>query len=290
MDSVKVASYAKINLTLDVISKRSDGYHDLRSIMQSITLPEVVTLKKNSLGGITLECDTQGVPLDKRNIAYKCAQAFFEAAKITNSGLDIQIQKKIPIQAGLAGGSADGAAVLYGLNEMYSKPLSDDELINTAKNIGADIPFCLTGGTALAEGIGEKLTKLSPLPKCYLTIVKPEIGISTAQAYGAVDSKGMSKVPSTDKALPVISDLPKLAKALHNDFEAALSIEGLQLIKNELLSCDGCLGACMSGSGSACFAIFDDKARAEQCTSKMQEKYLFSATVEPAEAGVEIIS
>lgn len=288
MRYIKVAGYAKINLTLDVIGKRSDGYHDLKSIMQSVSLPEYVELMINDSDKISLRCDIKDVPTDERNIAVKCANAFYKAAKILCPGLEINIQKNIPIQAGLAGGSADGAAVLFGLNEIHLKPFTLDELMEIGARVGADIPFCLFGGTALAEGIGERLAKLSPIPKCSIVIVKPEIGVSTAMAYGAVDSVGMNTSPSTDRVIPILHDIKALGENLHNDFESALWLPELKKIKDELNSFEGCFGACMSGSGSAFIALFDNKIKAEMCAEIMQKKYLFATVAEPIDHGVTV--
>ena len=286
MSVIRVTANAKINLTLDVINKRSDGYHDLKSIMQSVSLPEFVTLTENDSGVITLECDKKGVPCDERNIAVKCANEFYGAADIPFTGLHINVRKNIPMQAGLAGGSADGAAVLFGLNVLYSKPLTESELLSLGLRVGADIPFCLTGGTCLAEGVGEKLTKLTPLPECFIVLVKPDIGVSTAQAYAAVDSAGMNAYPSTDEALLFAGDISKMSKKLHNDFEAALDMPSFRSVKEDILNCPGCLGACMSGSGSAFFGIFDSEEKAERCTSAMKKKYSFVQTVTPTTCGV----
>ena len=276
---------AKINLTLDITGKRSDSYHDLRSIMQSVSLVDTVTLEQNDSGAVTLSCSTEGVPCDERNIAVKCANVFYKETGIECKGLHIDIKKKIPMQAGLAGGSADGAAVLFGLNEMYDRPLTEEELILAGKQVGADIPFCLIGGTALAEGIGEKLTKLEKIPDCFFVIVKPDIGISTAQAYGAVDKAGFNGQPHTDNALCCLNDLAQLGKSLYNDFEQALRIEPIIELTGKLKDFPGCLGSCMSGSGSAVFAVFEDREDAEACHTAIQCKYPFAEVVRPTDRG-----
>lgn len=280
--TIRISAAAKINLTLDITGKRSDGYHDLRSIMQSVSIFDCVTLEENASGKLTLECNVQGVPCDERNIAAKCARAFYGETDIVFEGLHITIEKNIPMQAGLAGGSADGAAVLWGLNELYGSPLPKDRLTAAGAKVGADIPFCLTGGTVLCEGIGEILTKLPDITPCFFVIVKPDIGISTAEAYGAVDKAGMSFAPSTDKALEAIGDLDSLCKCLHNDFEQALAIPELNILTARLKGFEGCLGACMSGSGSAVFAVFSDSSSAEKCAAAMSEEYAFAQVAQPA--------
>ncbi len=279
-----VRAYAKINLTLDITGKRPDGYHDLSSIMQSVSIADIVTLRQTDTGAVTLSCSDPRVPCDERNIAVKCARAFYNAAGIDCGGLDIHIEKNIPMQAGMGGGSADGAAVLNGLNKMYGKPLAQSELIELAAGIGADIPFCLIGGTAWAQGIGEKLTRLPDIPECSIVVVKPDIGISTAQAYSAVDNAKVKFTPSTNAALENLGDITSLAKSLHNDFEQALEIPQLRALTDELSKYSGCLGACMSGSGSAVFAMFSDEAAAEKCAAALRGKYPFVTVARPVGA------
>ena len=279
--TITVRSAAKINLTLDITGKRPDGYHDLRSVMQTIDLCEIVTLLQNDSGNITISCDKAGIPCDDSNIAVKCARAFFKAAGINLTGLHIDIVKNIPVQAGLAGGSADGAAVLQGLNELYGFPLTKEILYKTGASVGADIPFCLMGGTALAEGIGEKLTPLPDIPDCFFVVVKPLVGISTAQAYGAVDRTDYKSSPSTDNMLAGLDDINLIAARLYNDFEEALDIPEIKALTDSLKMYDGCLGACMSGSGSAVFAIFDDENKASLCVNEMKKLYPFAVCVKP---------
>ena len=283
--SIKVKAAAKVNLTLYVTGKRADGYHDLNSIMQSVGLYEYVTLTANDSGAVTISCDKDGIPCDDRNIAVKCAYRFFEKAGVTDSGLHIDIQKNIPVQAGLAGGSADGAAVLRGLNEMYARPLSESDLLSVGLSVGADIPFCLTGGTALAEGVGDILTPLAPMCSAVFVIVKPEIGISTAQAYGAVDRSGKcTDIPNVDT-----TDLSSISAALHNDFEAALSVPEINELTDKLRSYIGCRGACMSGSGSAVFGLFDDFSTGEQCLEDIRKIVPFAALALPVKKVTEVI-
>ena len=169
---VKVKAYAKINLMLDIICTRPDGYHDLFMIMQSIGLYDTVTVTETNSKKITITCNIEDIPLDEKNIAYKAADAFFKTTKIKNKGVNIDIVKRIPHQAGLAGGSADGAGTLVALNELLNAGLSDDELCNIGVKIGADVPFCIKGGTLLAQGIGDVLNKVKPLRQCFIVIAK----------------------------------------------------------------------------------------------------------------------
>lgn len=286
---IKVRAAAKINLTLDILGKRADGYHELRSVMQSVSLYEYVTLEKFDGNTIILTCDKPGIPTDDTNIASRCARAYFRAAGIDRIGLYITIKKNIPAQAGMAGGSADGAAVLRGLNAMYGA-FTTEELCALGAKVGADIPFCIVGGTVLCEGIGEKLTRCEPqLPDCSVVVIKPEVGISTKEAYMAVDNAGAALPPSTDELLSGLSSLEHAATHLDNGFADALALKEIDEAVNELKAFDGCLGACMSGSGSAVFGIFADEALANTCASKLKAKYAFSEALAPVTCGTEII-
>lgn len=287
---VTVKAAAKINLTLDIIGKREDGYHELRSIMQSVAIYEYVTLTKNDGNTILISCDKPGIPTDDTNIASRCARAYFKKAGIERIGLEISIRKNIPAQAGMAGGSADGAAVLRGLNEMYNA-LSFEELCALGATCGADIPFCLMGGTVLCEGIGEKLSRCeNVLPDCTLVIIKPEAGISTKEAYDAVDNAGFSGDIASDKLLENMTDIESIAAYLDNAFANALKIGEIDDAVERLKAFDGCLNACMTGSGSAVFGIFKDEEKANKCAKELSGQYSFSKAVKPCRIGTEIVS
>ena len=186
---IKVLAPAKINLTLDVTGKRPDGYHDIMTIMQSVDLYDTITITDNDSGQITISCNYDGVPCDEKNICYKAAEKFFIATRNEGQGVHIDIDKVIPTQAGLAGGSTDGAAVLMGLNRMFDAFLSPAELHEIAEKIGADVPFCLEGGTKYATGIGTKLQKMPNFSASHIVICKPDnVSVSTAEAYKKVDA------------------------------------------------------------------------------------------------------
>ncbi len=273
METIKVMAAAKVNLTLEITSKRSDGYHEIKSIMQSVGLFDTVTLSQNSSGKITVSCSRPEIPCDDTNIVCKCAKTFFEKIKKSCDGLHIDIQKDIPSQAGLAGGSADGAAVIIGLNELCGRPFSQSELEELGGASGADIPFCIRGGTVLCEGIGTTLTPVKSIPDCWFVLVKPPVGVSTAQAYKAVDSNKYILSDASNKMLAVIDDITKIGNLLHNDFEKALNIGELLSIKKELCSFEGALGACMSGSGSTVFALFSERDKAAVCAEAFKERF-----------------
>ena len=241
--SVKVKAYAKINLMLDIISTRKDGYHDLFMIMQSINLYDTVTISETKSKKITITCNIDDIPLDEKNIAYKAADAFFKANKIKNRGINIDIVKRIPHQAGLAGGSADGAAVLVALNELLGTKLSDDELCDIGVKIGADVPFCIKGGTLLAQGIGDVLHKVKPLRKCFILIAKPDYGVNTGKAYALFDSNGKIHTPDKFGMLCAMQnrDLNEICAKMENVFEQFIEVPNKVDIK-EVMRNNGALG------------------------------------------------
>jgi len=256
---------AKINLTLDILGKRPEGYHELWSVMQAITLGDLVEIEPAE--EINLRVVGADLPVDSTNIAYKAVLAL-RAATGKALGASITIRKKIPLEAGLAGGSADGAAVLFGLNKIYNLNLRKEELAEIGAKISADIPFCLNGGTALVQGIGEKVKKLSPLKKGYFVIYKPPFGISTREAYLRLADKDLTEEhPDREKILKALAEenLEDLGKFLKNLLEiSALEINPeIYKYKNELLNLKP-LGALISGSGSALFALTENLKKAKE--------------------------
>lgn len=262
---LKIIAPGKINLYLDIVGVREDGYHLLEMVMQSITLADEVRIKKNN-GGIALTCSREDIPTDETNIAWQAARLFFDQCGISE-GVDISILKNIPVQAGMGGGSADAAAVLLGLNQLYETYLTRKELCQLGAKLGADVPFCLGGGTAKAFGIGEELEALSPLPDCLLVIAKPRQGISTKEAYQQYDRQGDS-LPhgNLENMLTALEqqDFSGVCKNLHNTFELLQDSQDITAILTtmEEYGAKGCL---MSGSGSACYALFTEKSAAKRC-------------------------
>ncbi len=274
MDKVLINSQAKINLSLDVCGVREDGYHTVRMLMQKCNLCDSVYVEKMERG-IQLSCNLHFLPTDERNIAYKAAKMFFEQTGI-DGGVRINIEKRIPVSAGLAGGSGNAAAVLQGLNMIYDAGLSEEQLECMGLKLGADVPYCLRGGTVLAEGIGEQLTTLPALPKTAVVIVKPKISVSTAEIYKAIDSEEICVHPDTEAMIACLArgDVCALAERMHNVMEPItqrLHPEIAQ-IRESLLS-DGALGAIMSGSGPSVFGLFTDFAQAKKAAAKFKEKY-----------------
>ncbi|MBQ8636481.1 MAG: 4-(cytidine 5'-diphospho)-2-C-methyl-D-erythritol kinase [Clostridia bacterium] len=257
-------SYAKINLTLDVLGRRANGYHDVKMIMQTTGLFDLLIVDKEPFG-ISVSTNLKYLPTGEKNIAWKAAAAFFEYCNI-KGGAKILIHKNIPVAAGLAGGSGNAAAVLCALDKLYNTRLSDDELCKIGTKLGADVPYCILGGTQLAEGIGEQLTELGPMPKTTVLLVKPPISISTAQIYEAIDSCNDLKHPDTDAVLKAIKkgNVKVIAEKLSNVMEAVTEKEN-PVITNikEMMMRDGALGAVMSGSGPTVYGLFDDDAKAK---------------------------
>ena len=248
----------KINLSLNIEGILPNGYHSIRTIFQELSLSDRISMEFGE-SGVSLTCDKAGVPTDEKNIAYRAALLFYDAAGISD-GVHIHIEKNIPSEAGLGGGSADGGAVLKGMNEHYGYPLSAEKLIELGAMLGADVPFFIMGGTALATGIGEVLTPLKSKIKTDVLIVKPSVGVSTPWAYKTLDEEGFTPA-DVDKTLLAIEkgDLDLLCSSMGNVFEQVVEKTYPQIshIKNQMLSL-GARGSMMSGSGTAVFGIFDN--------------------------------
>ena len=287
---IAVNAYAKINLFLDITGVNDIGYHLLDSIMQSVTLCDGVEVERNSSGEIIIICDNPDIPCDERNIAHKAARLFFEKIGCADRGVTIKIKKVIPHQAGLGGGSADGAGVLVALNELYGAGLSQDALCEIGVRVGADVPFCIVGGTKRAQGIGEKFTDLPPMSHCSIVIAKPEFGVSTAQAYADYDAIVNPNRLNISTALSAIEnqDVACLASGLYNAFEQVVKNEEVAEIKSAMARC-GALGSLMSGSGSAIFALFDNDASAALCADALRAMNIRAYLCAPSSAGCEIL-
>lgn len=289
MEQCVLAANAKINLSLDVVGRRPDGYHLLEMVMQSVSLHDQVTLRKNKDGILRITCSEPGIPCDERNIAYKSARLFFDHCGLPY-GVDIHLQKRIPSQAGLGGGSADGAAVFVGLNQLFAQSLSVEELCQLGVQVGADIPFCIQGGTQLCKGIGEELSPLAPLPDCAIVLCKPDINVSTGEAYGRIDSGNILQRPDTNALCSALehNDLKGVAQRLCNVFSSAIPLEPVAEIEQRMKEF-GALGACMSGSGSAVYGLFSHSIGAVRCASALKERFSSVAIGAPARVGVSVL-
>lgn len=271
---IETKAYAKINLSLDIVGKRADGYHLLRTVMQSVSLYDTVSAEKS--GEIFLSCETPGLPLDEKNTAVKAARVFFSETGLSG-GVRLRMEKRIPMQAGLGGGSADAAAVLHLLNRLYETGFSVKELCRMGEKVGADVPFCVFGGTALAEGIGETLRRLEPMPPCEIVIVRPETGVSTAEAYAEIDRRERSElVPETTEAMLRAlagGSVREIGHTLFNAFDFVSASDDRDAIKAKMCRM-GALGVCMSGSGSAVFGLFGaGDPQAEECRRVLARQY-----------------
>lgn len=274
-------AYAKLNLTLDVLGTRADGYHEMCMVMQSVSLCDEVSIRPGR-GGMRVESNLRFLPTDGRNLAAMAAEAFYRAldgaaAQTAAPALDISIQKRIPVCAGLAGGSSDAAAVLRALNRTLEKPLSTERLAQIGREIGSDVPFCVGGGTALATGRGEELEALPALPDCAVVLCKPSFPISTPALFSMLDRVKLHCRPDTQGVLAALraGDLAGVARRMYNVFEDVLPRrEGAEVaaIKRTLIA-RGCLGASMSGSGPTVFALFDDEALAQQAAAELSREY-----------------
>ncbi len=276
MTTVFEPAYAKVNLTLDVLGKRPDGYHDLQSVMQTISLRDDVEIDIGTGKPWKLVCSREDIPCDDRNLAWKAAKVYCDALKKDPDGLEIRITKRIPSQAGLGGGSADAAAVLRALNDYYGNPLSIMALAELGSQVGSDVPFCVVGGTAMVEGRGERLRMLPAMPDCVFVVCKPEFSISTPELFRKIDEKTIAKHPNNRAMESAIlaGDLGKVAENLCNVFDPVVTEEHLELnyIKS-IFNSYGSVGQQMTGSGSAVYCLVTEFEFAAVICNMLRENY-----------------
>ena len=276
MNQIELKALAKINLGLDVLGKRANGYHDVRMIMQSIYLYDEVKIEKKDTPEIEVVSNLNFLPTGEDNIAYKAARLLQEEFKISD-GVKITLKKHIPVAAGLAGGSSNAAAVLFGMNRMFRLGLSQKSLMERGVKLGADVPYCIMRGTVLAEGIGEELHKLPAMPKCTVLIAKPPVSVSTKTVYEALDSKEITEHPDIDGIIEGLErqDLKKIAGCMGNVLEdVTIPMHPvIDEIKQVMKDC-GALGAMMSGSGPTVFGLFESRAGARDAQRRIKEKAL----------------
>jgi 4-(cytidine 5'-diphospho)-2-C-methyl-D-erythritol kinase len=270
----KLRAYGKINLGLDVLRKREDGYHDVRMIMQTVGLYDQIDLFFRQASGIQIETNLPYLPVNENNLVYKAAQMLMEEFQVTN-GVFIRLRKMIPVAAGMAGGSSDAAAVLVGINKMFHLGLSMEELMERGVKIGADVPYCIMRGTALSEGIGEKLTALPPMPQCQVLLAKPAISVSTKYVYENLHANSLKpqQHPDIDGMIEAIGEgnLLEVSKHLGNVLElvTARKYPVIEEIKN-VMRRHGALGALMSGSGPTVFGLFDNPKAASSAYEELR--------------------
>ncbi len=276
MTTIFEPAYAKINLTLDVLDKRPDGYHDIKSIMQTVSIRDDIQLDIGTGKEWELICDTEGIPTDEKNLAWKAAKVFLETMKKDPEGLTIHIIKRIPTEAGLAGGSADAAAVLRALNRHYDSPLSIYALAELGAAVGSDVPFCVLCGTAMAEGRGERLQKLPDMPDCCIVVCKPDFSSSTPELYKKIDNSVIGKRPDHKAIVNALyqGDLAAIAANVYNVFDPIVTADHLELnyIKS-IFNSYGSIGQQMTGSGSAVYAIVENFEYAAVICSMLKDHY-----------------
>ena len=276
MEKIELKAYGKINLGLDVIRKRPDGYHDLDMIMQMVDVYDDIVITKNKTGKIEVKTDTAVLSNGKDNLAYMAAKMLMDEFKIKD-GVNIYINKRIPIAGGMAGGSSDCATTLMGINQLFELGLSKEELTERGVKLGADVPYCVLGGTAIARGIGEVLTPLPAPADCHVIIAKPPVSVSTAYVYGHIKPLKITKRPDIEAMAQSIKDgdLKKMASLIYNVMDDVTVGEYpiISEIKQVMLD-NGALNSIMSGSGPTVFGLFDDKEKAQQCVKTLEEKGL----------------
>lgn len=285
MREIRLKARAKVNISLDVVRKREDGYHDLSMIMQTVNLYDKVNIKKVKKQGIVLKTNLPFLPTDDRNLVYKVIDYMMNKYQI-DKGVYVDLYKVIPIAAGLAGGSSDAAAAIKGMNQLFDLNLSIEEMMGIGKLFGADIPYCLTGGTVLAQGIGDEMTVLPDFPQCYIVISKPHASISTAFVYNNLQLDNIETRPNTELLIEAIGnkDLETISRNLVNVLET-VSIAAHPEIEDlkQILLQNGALGALMSGSGSSVFGLFDKKEAAAEAASNLKKlswiKFAYATTV-----------
>lgn len=276
MTTLYEGAYAKLNLTLDVLGKREDGYHDLQSVMQTISVRDDVEIDIGTGKPWKLLCSVEGIPTDETNLAWKAAKVYCDAMKKDPNGIEIRILKRIPSGAGMGGGSADAAAVLRALNRHYGNPLSIFALAELGAQVGSDVPFCVLCGTAMVEGRGERLRRLPDMPDCIFVVVKPDFSVSTPELYKKIDEVQIPKRPDNramESAL-LAGDLEKVAKNVYNVFDPVVTEDHLELnyIKS-LFHQYGAISYQMTGSGSAVYAIASEFEIAAVLCNMLKENY-----------------
>ena len=278
MDMIHEKAPAKLNISLDVAERRSDGYHNMVMVMQTVSLADDVTLTLTDGGTVRAKSNLPFIPGDERNLAVRAAVRFLREVDKSGQGLMIELNKRIPVGAGMGGGSSDAAAVLRALNRLYGKPLTVSQLETLAGDVGSDVPFCVAGGTALATGRGEKLEKLPEIPPCRFVICKPEFSISTPELFRKLDQVSIRRHPDTAGIVNALEkgDLTQLCRRMYNVFEDVddRRLRTVAEIKNIMLDC-GTLGAVMTGTGSAVFGIFPEGSDTEKVCALLRKEYGF---------------
>ena len=262
---MKIKAYGKINLTLDVVGRRKDGYHLLDTVMQTISIWDELEIQHSRQPGVHLQCNKDSLPTDSKNTAFRAAKFFLEDRGLENEGVYIFIKKHLPSRSGMGGGSADAAAVLRGLNEMYGTGLSADKLMELGAKVGADVPFCVVGGAARCTGVGADVEPIEPMPQCWLVVCEPPTGMSTPRAYSLLDQYPLSSTQATPRMLEAMAagNLKRIGKGLANRFDETIRMAPVRALKRAMMDA-GALGSMMTGSGSSVYGIFETE-RGSDC-------------------------
>ncbi len=267
---MKIKAYGKINLTLDVVGRRKDGYHLLDTVMQTISIWDELEIQHSRQPGVHLQCNKDSLPTDSKNTAFRAAKFFLEDRGLENEGVYIFIKKHLPSRSGMGGGSADAAAVLRGLNEMYGTGLSADKLMELGAKVGADVPFCVVGGAARCTGVGADVEPIEPMPQCWLVVCKPPAGMSTPRAYSLLDQYPLSSTQATPRMLEAMAagNLKRIGKGLANRFDETIRMAPVRALKRAMMDA-GALGSMMTGSGSSVYGIFETEQRAREAMEQL---------------------
>ena len=288
---VVVQAPGKVNLSLDVVGTDNRGYHLLEMVMQSIDLSDLVLIGRGEREEIRVTCSSSEIPEDDTNIVHSAATHFFAETGLARQGLSVHIDKRLPVQAGLAGGSADAAALLRGLDRLFETCLSREQLCEIGLKCGADVPFCIVGGCCYAQGVGEILTPLPALPACRIAVAKPPRGMSTRIAFGRYDKAGKDlERPNTQAMLDSVAagNLAGVGQNMFNVLQQVNTVEEVEVLTGILL-CDGALGAVMTGSGTAVIGLFQDSAQAKTARRHLREQVAQAWIAAPLDHGAQLL-
>ena len=276
MSSLEIKAYAKVNLGLDVLRRREDGYHELRMIMQTVDLYDTLTFERTEEAKIVMTCNIDGLPCDERNLVYKSAKLMFDEYNLPG-GIRIHLEKRIPMAAGMAGGSTDAAAVFNGMNQLYDLNISKERLCELGVRIGADVPYCIVGGTALSEGIGEVLTMLPNVPDCVVLIAKPDFDVSTKYVFENLHANSLTYHPDIDAMADAIraGDLQGVAEVMDNVLETVTEARYTEITAiKDVMKEHGAMRAMMSGSGPTVFGLYENKEDAANAADTIRSRNL----------------
>lgn len=267
---MKIKAYGKINLTLDVVGRREDGYHLLDTVMQTVSIWDELEIQHSRQPGVHLQCSRESIPTDSKNTAFRAAKFFLEDRGLQNEGVYIFIKKHIPSRSGMGGGSADAAAVLRGLNEMYEAGLTAEKLMELGSRVGADVPFCVVGGAARCTGVGADVEPIAPMPQCWLVVCKPPAGMSTPRAYSLLDQYPLSSTQATPRMLEAMAagSLRRIGRCVANRFDETIRMAPVRALKRAMTDA-GALGSMMTGSGSSVYGIFETERQAREAMEQL---------------------